>query len=677
MRSSLSCEFCRRSKIKCVNTGKAPCRKCQRSGILDCTLSRPQSRPLSRPHRRPDQARAVDSHEIASSSPCGLSHEPVLNRRPISGIPSQDAGIVQGQASAHAGHENATHEHIRTLSPSIVLKVLNIFINKFPELGILHLPSFMQELQTTCHNDTRTLLAAILSVTHCYFKQSNLVGLENLLSREEYASYARGMLAHSSFQAPRLQVAQALLVMGLFEWGSREFHRAWIYCGIAIRIMQAINSLHIAPYPADPQASGNQDPSQEAINSAVQNRTMWACFIMERLISSGTYNPPMLPLSEMEKIKVLRPFSAVEFAFGTDSTSQRSSMVQSLATLQNRNSHLLDITQAFEVLVAGFDIWTHVMTFVLNDGRRAPEMCAPRNCPWVPGSPWSNTRERLVEWRANQHHRLHYPQNSVVAHITLGYGESFTYVNLIYYLCTVMLHREYFPFLPTSETVPRGPVDHPRLQAEAPPGWWDRSALEMFGATEHIARILHEAAECGSELLTPFVGFCAFSAAYMNLYVSKFPQMNLGRSPQAEQNLQYCLAYLEGFRHEWKLGESWMTTIKHASLLYERASSDRARYQGKSRKDFDILHQSIHEFRVVDRSHQYIQEIEGAERATDPSTSGTTPMTNTASDSLDLDAPLNDLLTEVSTYAHEQGMWSHWWPSQEEMNVLLFPDSIS
>ena len=131
----------------------------------------------------------------------------------------------------HLSYSDFTDEHIRNLSANIVLKVLNIFINKFPELGILHLPSFMQELQTTCHNDTKTLLAAILSVTHCYFAQSNLAGLETLLSREQYASYARAMLAHSSFQAPRLQVAQALLVMGLFEWGSREFHRAWIYCG--------------------------------------------------------------------------------------------------------------------------------------------------------------------------------------------------------------------------------------------------------------------------------------------------------------------------------------------------------------------------------------------------------------------------------------------------------------
>lgn len=124
-----------------------------------------------------------------------------------------------------------------------------------------------------------------------------------------------------------------------------------------------------------------------------------------------------------------------------------------------------------------------------------------------------------------------------------------------------MLHREYFPFMPTAESAPRGPIDHPMLQAEAPEGWWDASALEMFSAAENIANILREASECGAELLTPFVGFCAFSAAYMNLYVFRFPQMNFGRSRRAEENLNQCLAYLEAFRLKWKLGESWVSDI--------------------------------------------------------------------------------------------------------------------
>lgn len=193
--------------------------------------------------------------------------------------------------------------------------------------------------------------------------------------------------------------------------------------------MQALNSLRIAPYPLE----GTPASERDAVSVAIENRTFWACFIMERMVTSGTYNPPMLPLSEMEKLKVSRPLSAVEFAFGPDMTSQLGTMEQSLSTPQREQTALFDITQSFELLVAGFDIWTHVMTFIFNDGRRAPGMCAPPNCPWVPDSPWSTTRNRLEKWRANQNHRLYYPNNSVLAHTTLGFGESFTYLNLLYY----------------------------------------------------------------------------------------------------------------------------------------------------------------------------------------------------------------------------------------------------
>ena len=100
----------------------------------------------------------------------------------------------------------------------------------------------------------------------------------------------------------------------------------------------------------------------------------------------------------------------------------------------NQTTGVLDITQGFEILVAGFDVWTKLMTFVFNDGRRAPGMCAPANCPWVPGSPWYTHRDQLESWRANQHRKLHYPNNSVAVHMTLGYGETFSYLNLLYYV---------------------------------------------------------------------------------------------------------------------------------------------------------------------------------------------------------------------------------------------------
>ncbi|KAG9508171.1 hypothetical protein J7337_001734 [Fusarium musae] len=185
---------------------------------------------------------------------------------------------------------------------------------------------------------------------------------------------------------------------------------------------------------------------------------------------------------------------------------------------------------------------------------------------------------------------------------------------MLYYLSTIMLHREYFPFLPTADLTPRGPIDPPLLEAEAPPGWWDESARELFNAAEQIASLLQEASECGIPLMTPFSGFCAFTACFLNLYVFRFPRMNLNRSSKAEQLMNWGLEYLEEFQNAWELAGGWIKTIQNSSLLYKRATEDAGRYRGRSRADFETLHQSIHEYRIVDRSDQHLQQISHADR---------------------------------------------------------------
>lgn len=207
--------------------------------------------------------------------------------------------------------------------------------------------------------------------------------------------------------------------------------------GIAIRIMQALHSIRVAPYPLEPSLDSSQ---RDPVAVAIETRTYWGCFIMDCMVNSGTYNPPMLPMSEMCKLKIARPLSSVEFAFGSDGPSSSSAPLGAalggggrIGVMPSAN-HPLDITQSFEILVGGFDIWAKVMEFIFNDGRKGPGMCAPQNCPWVPGSPWSISWNRLRAWRAGQHRKLYYPSTSVAVHMTLGYGETFTYLNLLYYV---------------------------------------------------------------------------------------------------------------------------------------------------------------------------------------------------------------------------------------------------
>ncbi|KAM0327582.1 hypothetical protein ACHAQA_005875 [Verticillium albo-atrum] len=607
----------RRNKVKCVNAGAPPCRKCEKAGNLECVLSRPE-KPGA---RTPKRAR------VGTSSPRDAQ--------------AQAQGREDGSLGENAG--------------PIILKTLNIFSCKFPELGVLHPTVFMRDLlDPRSQKESQALLAAVLAVTRDQLRDSED---RILLSREQYATHAKDNLSDFILQPPKVQVVQTLLIITLHEWGARDFHRAWIYCGIAIRIMQALHSARVAPYPLDIPSPAPHDP----LTLAVESRTYWACFIMDCTVNAGTYNPRMLPQSEMRKLRVGRPLSAVEFAFGP---------AMPLVAEPNPSGPL-DITQSFEIMVGGFDIWAQIMAFVFNDGRRAEGMCLAENCPWVPGTEWAELRRRLEAWRAHQHARLLYPANSAAVHISLGYGESFTYLNLLYYVSTLMLHREYFPFLPEQGQIPRGPVD-PCLQAEAPAGWWDESARELFGAAASIARLLHETAECGALLMTPFVGFCAFTACCMNLYVFRFPRMNLGRSPDAERLMGVTFEYLKEFQTVWKLGSGWIKTFQNTSLLYQRASADRTRYRGKSRSDFNHLHQSLHEFRDVDRSDQHLQELNSAETPTEPiPTPSNPPTASTGAEEPPADANmlLNQMLAEVSSNTDEQVVWPNWWSMLEEVDI--------
>lgn len=121
--------------------------------------------------------------------------------------------------------------HLTNLPMNVILRSLNVFMNKHPELTILHLHSFSKHLEIARTDETKTLLAAILAVVRSSLSLWDCPWIDSLLASENYAIYVRKMLSDSAFQPPRLPVAQALLLMTLYEWGVREFHRSWIYCG--------------------------------------------------------------------------------------------------------------------------------------------------------------------------------------------------------------------------------------------------------------------------------------------------------------------------------------------------------------------------------------------------------------------------------------------------------------
>ncbi|UQC86513.1 fungal specific transcription factor domain-containing protein [Colletotrichum lupini] len=603
MRSSLSCEFCRRSKIKCVNSGSPPCTKCEKSGRSDCVLTRPHVAPNGRAAKRARRAT-----EEASSVSHGQDIE--SQRQLLSAPHSRGPATPSSGLEYRDGRQEMDH-HLEQIPKDVVYIALEAFWRKFPELRVIHPSSFMKSFGSNCPRESKALLATVLAMTKTQKPDSDRLRSQILFPSERYASYACDVLAACILQPPDVKVIQALLILTLYEWGTRDFHKAWMHC---------------APFPLEiPQRS-----EQNSLTPAIETRTFWACFIMDCMVSSGTYNPRVLPKQEMAKLNVPRPPTSTEFALGPGSSAQAEGAGENFTSSGTATSVYLDLDQSFGVMADGFDIYSDVMAFVFNDGRKAPGMCLPENCPWVPTSPVACWRRRLEEWRTKQHHRLHYPANSVAAYATLGY-------------------------------------DPPTLEAEAPPGWWEQSAKELFEAAGHLSSVLREASECGVAVMTPFAGFCAFSSCYINLYGFMFPRIGVGYATRAEEYMNWSIEYLNKFREVWDLGDGWLKTIQNGSLMYQRATSDAQKYRGRSRFDFSVLHQSVHEFRVVDRSAQHLEEINNAERGAVSTGEGSNVSGDKANQNI---GGLNpQALIDAVGSMDDQGLWPNWWSMLEDVDA--------
>lgn len=177
--------------------------------------------------------------------------------------------------------------------------------------------------------------------------------------------------------------------------------------------MQSLHSVRVAP---DELPGGIEC---DATCQIVETSTFWACFTLDCFISSGTYNPRMLSMSEMRKLGIPRPAPLTGFIFGF----KQQMLTQEPTTL--------DLEHVSEILTIGFDIYADVMAWVHQDGRRASGMCAPEQCPWNPASYWGTCWSRLLEWRQRIDSRLLYPGNEVGLYAGRGeLGRSFIYINL-------------------------------------------------------------------------------------------------------------------------------------------------------------------------------------------------------------------------------------------------------
>jgi len=124
----------------------------------------------------------------------------------------------------------------------------------------------------------------------------------------------------------------------------------------------------------------------------------------------------------------------------------------------------------------------------------------------------------------------------------------------------MVLYREYLPFVPEPFINMTGPTELPLLIKQAPREWWTRYTATLFNASAQATAILSELTDAGVSLLSPVIGYCAFTAASMNLYLAAFPWVDPASSQRMDAAAlsQKNLDWLRNFAQACPLGRQWV-----------------------------------------------------------------------------------------------------------------------
>ena len=154
-------------------------------------------------------------------------------------------------------------------------------------------------------------------------------------------------------------------------------------------------------------------------------RTYWCCFAQDCELSSGARQHFALSFRE---ISVPLPINDNAFNFGHRGVPR---LMPADLTRDSSLCVKMTIDHGLTVVTRGFDIFVRILRFA-NESRRG--RASSTTDSYSPQRTWQILKDELDEWRSLQDLTLHYPATSAQAHVALGYGELFAYINLIYFM---------------------------------------------------------------------------------------------------------------------------------------------------------------------------------------------------------------------------------------------------
>jgi hypothetical protein len=318
-----------------------------------------------------------------------------------------------------------------------------------------------------------------------------------------------------------------------------------MYTGIAIRMSQAI------------RLGREYHQRHNAREQEVRRRTLWTCFIMDRLVSAVCSRPQTL---RTIKLRCFLPCPEPSF------------LLEKVSSMSSRTLDIGPSPDCLEVLpyfIKTIEHWG-TMVDIFASGVKGPPSQAPTHAE----SEFYKAEQALKAWKSSLQDPMSWSMKNYRAHRMLGQGSLFVSLHFVLNNALCFAHQEY---LPEFEGDPA--FD----EQNSPEPSTSRSVVKT--CLYHVEEIIRMASSLSSgddtdrEMLrAPFVGLALESAACCQLWQihldSMSPESGNSETPNKAsptQKLAMIMDIFKSWEDTWPIAAAWQETIDLLSRLYEAA----------------------------------------------------------------------------------------------------------
>ncbi|KAL2761048.1 hypothetical protein ACRALDRAFT_1027448 [Sodiomyces alcalophilus JCM 7366] len=500
----------------------------------------------------------LPSESMAGSAPARhAAHRPARESLPASGTSSDPRATSAASVSRH-GVPVASDK----ITPDLLQECERVVSKTYPASVALHKPTFITQLKNSSLEPA--LVYALLTcaarsspaLIRRYGGQSGATG-----AAEHFASKAMSIINHN-LDAPSLADLQAICLIIIHEWGSRNAVRAYIYLGQASRMLQMYRVLHS-------HHVGEHGNTERFLEDESFRRVLWLLYILDCLLTSHPGRQPALSVADT--LGVSLPCSDMNFAFGNAVYVKTLNMTDPPHMPHGAQA---DAVGEFGHIVLATRIWRDVLQMLMS-----PEPFSESTCAQLVAA--------VDELRQSLPMQYVEKPGQINLHITMGSGFTYAMLHCMLHCSSIFVHRRR---LLQYVNVHNFNVETWRLTPQC------HEIVDRLFTSCHATIALLSALEAGFDKDTipcyPIAMlFSAFTAGATVAYLSLKGLTPPNACETASNLVRDGLRFMQDGVDTWPLIASW---LRHLTVMHRVLDSDSAAHAAQGRAD------SVHASSVKD-----------------------------------------------------------------------------